>query len=238
MHFHLPKPLHGWREFVGEVGIIVIGVLIALIGESTFEEWSWHRKIDAATHAMDAEIRTALIDTLEVDRMAKCSDTQLDFLQAKLVAKDWSVVAKPPVNWALYHRHFYGEDAYTSAIASQVAEHLSQKQLQRYAAAYTEIRKIRQHQEDGWSTDSTFALLTIPNLPKTDAIQLEELRGLAKLRDSITAIRSQGTSLRNDVATDFGVRVTPSDLSQASHGRTIIADCEASAVAVRKLEAR
>lgn len=30
MHFHLPKPLHGWRAFVGEVGIIVIGVLIAL----------------------------------------------------------------------------------------------------------------------------------------------------------------------------------------------------------------
>ena len=30
MHFNLPKPLHGWREFAGEVGIIVIGVLIAL----------------------------------------------------------------------------------------------------------------------------------------------------------------------------------------------------------------
>jgi len=30
MHFRLPKPLHGWREFAGEVGTIVIGVLIAL----------------------------------------------------------------------------------------------------------------------------------------------------------------------------------------------------------------
>jgi hypothetical protein len=29
MHFHLPKPLHGWREFAGEVEIIVLGVLIA-----------------------------------------------------------------------------------------------------------------------------------------------------------------------------------------------------------------
>jgi hypothetical protein len=27
VHFHLPKPLHDWREFAGEVGIIVIGVL-------------------------------------------------------------------------------------------------------------------------------------------------------------------------------------------------------------------
>lgn len=32
-HFHVPKPLHGWRAFFGEVGIIVVGVLIALSAE-------------------------------------------------------------------------------------------------------------------------------------------------------------------------------------------------------------
>jgi|SRR5579884_2546902 len=37
MHFHLPKPLHGWREFAGEVGIIVLGVLIALGFEQIVE---------------------------------------------------------------------------------------------------------------------------------------------------------------------------------------------------------
>ena len=30
MHFHLPKPLPGWREFLHEVPIIVLGGLIAL----------------------------------------------------------------------------------------------------------------------------------------------------------------------------------------------------------------
>ena len=30
MRFALPKPIHGWRAFWGEVGIIVLGVLIAL----------------------------------------------------------------------------------------------------------------------------------------------------------------------------------------------------------------
>lgn len=37
MHIHLPKPLHGWPEFLGEVGIIVIGVLIALGAEQVVE---------------------------------------------------------------------------------------------------------------------------------------------------------------------------------------------------------
>ena len=30
MHFHLSKPLHGWPQLAGEIGIIVVGVLIAL----------------------------------------------------------------------------------------------------------------------------------------------------------------------------------------------------------------
>jgi len=33
MQVHVPKPLHGWREFAGEVGILVLGVLIALGAE-------------------------------------------------------------------------------------------------------------------------------------------------------------------------------------------------------------
>ena len=43
MHFHLPKPLHGWREFAGEVGIIVIGVLIALGAQQVAEDWQWRQ---------------------------------------------------------------------------------------------------------------------------------------------------------------------------------------------------
>ena len=45
MHFHLPKPLHGWREFVGEVGIIVIGVLIALGAEQVVETLHWRDEV-------------------------------------------------------------------------------------------------------------------------------------------------------------------------------------------------
>ena len=46
MHLHLPKPLHGWRAFAGEVGIIVIGVLIALGAQQVME--SIHEREDIA----------------------------------------------------------------------------------------------------------------------------------------------------------------------------------------------
>jgi hypothetical protein len=45
MHFHLPKPLHGWREFAGEVGIIVLGVLIALSAEQVVETIHWRNEL-------------------------------------------------------------------------------------------------------------------------------------------------------------------------------------------------
>jgi hypothetical protein len=38
MHFRLPRPLHGWRAFAGEVSIIVLGVLIALGLEQAVEQ--------------------------------------------------------------------------------------------------------------------------------------------------------------------------------------------------------
>ena len=38
MRIQLPKPMHGWRAFVGEVGVIVLGVLLALGAQQAVEE--------------------------------------------------------------------------------------------------------------------------------------------------------------------------------------------------------
>lgn len=56
MHFHLPKPLHGWRELAGEVGIIVVGVLIALMFEAVVDGITWQRKVAAARTELRYEL--------------------------------------------------------------------------------------------------------------------------------------------------------------------------------------
>jgi len=53
---HKPKPVHSWREFFGEIGVIVIGVLIALGAEQVVEAMHWHEKIDRAEDAMRIEL--------------------------------------------------------------------------------------------------------------------------------------------------------------------------------------
>ena len=55
MNFDLPKPLHGWRAFTGEVGIIVLGVLIALGAQQFVENLNWRQDVRQTRKAIDAE---------------------------------------------------------------------------------------------------------------------------------------------------------------------------------------
>jgi hypothetical protein len=62
MHFRLPKPLHGWREFAGEVGIIVIGVLIALAAEQVVEDIHWRSAVAGERKALHESLRDELTE--------------------------------------------------------------------------------------------------------------------------------------------------------------------------------
>lgn len=60
MQFSLPKPLRGWRAFAGEVGIIVLGVLIALAAQQVAEDISDRSKAREARELIRNELATYL----------------------------------------------------------------------------------------------------------------------------------------------------------------------------------
>jgi hypothetical protein len=86
MHFHLPKPLHGWREFAGEVGIIVLGVLIALSAEQVVE--SIHDRQLAKVAENDIRAELAYDSAFAAERIAigDCMRASIRDLQQRLVA--------------------------------------------------------------------------------------------------------------------------------------------------------
>lgn len=88
MEIHRPKhPIHSWREFLKEVGIIVLGVLIALAAEQSVEAWHWHRKIVDAEQAMVLELRDDdAPQALTRLAVATCLNQQLDAIQAAIEA--------------------------------------------------------------------------------------------------------------------------------------------------------
>lgn len=80
-HFHLPKPLHGWREFAGEVGIIVLGVLIALGFEQLVDDIHWRSEVQDFRKAVRAEISNDLATYTYRNEENRCVVARLDELQ-------------------------------------------------------------------------------------------------------------------------------------------------------------
>src|SRR5437588_6426268 len=88
MHFHLPKPLHGWRAFVGEVGIIVIGVLIALTAEQVVDAIHWHEKVRVAERNVNFEINVQLDAAEETLALSDCAKPFFDALDEAILRHD------------------------------------------------------------------------------------------------------------------------------------------------------
>ena len=142
MHFQLPKPLHGWRAFAGEVGIIVIGVLIALAAQQIVE--------DIHDRAAVAQLRSALRAELADDRARwedmrasdACTQQRLQVLdrwastapaQAKLVR---------PYRLMLWNMH---SSSWDIAKASPAAAHIPLEERLTYADLYAGIDNWRDY---------------------------------------------------------------------------------------------
>src|SRR4051794_2175337 len=60
MDIHKPRPFHGWRELLKEIGIIVVGVLIALGAEQAVAGLHEQRVAQEARESIRAEIAVGL----------------------------------------------------------------------------------------------------------------------------------------------------------------------------------
>lgn len=136
MHFHLPKPLHGWREFVGEVAIIVLGVLIALGAEQGVQSVEWRQKVDAAVADMNNELGSG--DGPEAyERVAlhDCVSTHLDSLRASVEQGDRANSRKLIDRFWLPNRT-WDSLARDAANTADVAAHMPHERMLQYRIAY------------------------------------------------------------------------------------------------------
>jgi hypothetical protein len=84
MHVHLPKPLHGWRAFTGEVGIIVLGVLIALAVQEAAEALHERSEADAARESIKNELATYMGRLQSRRAVRNCAAKRLSEIQVLL----------------------------------------------------------------------------------------------------------------------------------------------------------
>lgn len=88
MRVLLPKPVHGWRAFAGEVGVIVLGVLIALGAQEAVTSWNDRERAEAAKMAIRSEVALHDFNAAEIEITAPCIAKQAEDIQSRLVAGD------------------------------------------------------------------------------------------------------------------------------------------------------
>jgi hypothetical protein len=137
MEVHKPHTIHSLREFLKEVGIIVLGVVIALAAEQAVEAIHWRNKVSEAAESMRLELR----DDDGPQAFARavlgpCFDQQLDTIEAAVNSgHDRRAITAladayaPPV-------HTWDTDAWKAALASDAASHTSAERMVTWSKPY------------------------------------------------------------------------------------------------------
>jgi hypothetical protein len=136
MHFHLPKPLHGWREFAGEVGIIVLGVLIALAADALIERTSWREKVRLADTNMRVEVERNRTNAAQYAILEPCADRVLDRMTADLVNGNTADLNKLHAIGEPFVTEAWTATAWEAAVAGQIGEHMDAQRFLNYAEAF------------------------------------------------------------------------------------------------------
>lgn len=155
MHVHLPKPLHGWREFAGEVGIIVLGVLIALGAEQFIQMLNWRSDVAAERRALRGEVRYNLTAALFRRSEQPCIDRRLREIalvfQRKAAGQPLGLRAtvRRPAVWG------GTTGTWDIALSGQALAHMPLEEkldLSNAFSTYRHFRDLREQEDQTWRT--------------------------------------------------------------------------------------
>ena len=153
MQIKLPKPLHGWREFAGEVGVIVLGVLIALGAQQLVEDWQWRRDTSATRDALSREAADNLAAALQRSQQQPCVEQRLKEIAAIFAAhkagKQIHIIG--PIGRPV---SYYGRtDTWQVEVASQSLSHMPLDEKLAFATAfgdYENLNNVLRLEQDFW----------------------------------------------------------------------------------------
>jgi hypothetical protein len=158
MEIHRPKhPVQGWREFLKEVGVIVLGVLIALGAEQAVEWLHWRQQVAFTEEALQHEIRYDLRNAYERRVDEQCQNGRIAHLRDKLLqpGSRWTADSTPvgargrfydpPAMPQVYRTpsHPYETEVWDIALPGTALTHMPRERAAFYAQVYYGIAYLR-----------------------------------------------------------------------------------------------
>lgn len=137
MEIHKPKPIHSWREFLSEIAVVVIGVVIALSADQMLQGFELRAKVRHAEQQMRVEI--ALDDgpqLLQRIALAPCIEESLTRIRSAIEQGEPRAAVVEAVKRFDPPRHTWDSVAFQAAAVNNVLPHLPADRLWRWAYVY------------------------------------------------------------------------------------------------------
>jgi hypothetical protein len=209
MEIHKPKPVHNWRELLTEIGIIFVGVIVALAAEQLVESIHWQNKIRDARRAMTMELRDDDGPQAYIRlAVAPCLDGQLNAIKAAIVGRASrgdierlvTVLQQANVTWDAV--------AWNTLQTSDVASHMSPEELRNWSVPYIRIPVLDSVnlREDEDVVALQPSGLTSEHLTDSEAEAM--LAAIKRLHDSHQLMALHSRSLLSGML-EAGVALTP-----------------------------
>lgn len=164
MDVHKPKPVHSWRDFLVEIGIIVIGVTIALAGEQIVETIHWRNVVSAQRDILKSVVEANLGSVKARAVQQACVDARLAELKTVFErhAAGQPLQMKGPVGRP--QNNSVGNEIWDLAVRSEALNHMPLEERAVFAGAFSNYANLLALRDDADRSWIDLAALDTPEL--------------------------------------------------------------------------
>jgi len=148
MDIHKPKPVHSFKAFLGEIGVVVLGISIALTAEAGIEALHWRAQIREAHEALATDLAQVIKNASERDAFSACVGRHLD-RWADMVEEAARTGRIPPQG--AMHRappRLWLVNSWDGLVAAGIAPHLPRDELVRISLIAHDLKTAEEIQAD------------------------------------------------------------------------------------------
>lgn len=175
-------PRRGWRAFAGEVGVIVLGVLIAVGIGKAVEALDWRDKVASAKVALNQEIGdSGEFNLAERQRVTPCLLRQLDRLRTAVLTAGSNGVRVPAYATKIgaqvyvHPTRAWTKSSWDSVVADNIPAHMSVDDRTLFREYFDYMRRM-----DAFNAEEGIAAGDL--IPLQDGLQFDPATRLELLR--------------------------------------------------------
>ena len=183
MEVHKPKPVRSLAEFLSEVAVVLLGIVIALAGEQTLQALETRHKV----HLIGEEMRQEVSgddgpQALQRIALSPCIDRALDTIRSSVEQSAERSVVLEAVDRFATPRHTWDSTAFQAAISAGVLSQMSVERVDAMSRFYSLMPVLENANEREFRDGATLSALSRVGGPLTDPERAQLLGAVETLR--------------------------------------------------------